>query len=437
MLDEFQNHLNDQFPFLMGKKLLLAVSGGIDSMVMVDLFQKLNFNSAIAHCNFQLRGIESFEDQQFVEGYAATNQIPIYTTPFDTKSFADDYKISTQVAARQLRYNWFYELLNEQQFDYILTAHHADDNLETFLINLSRGTGLEGLTGIPAQNDKIIRPILAFNRSDIEHYAKENNILWREDSSNASDKYLRNKIRHDLVPVLKEMNPNFLSAFQKTQSFLQESQAMVEDASIMIYQQVAQEIGDEVHFNIKKLKQLPNYNSYLYQWLNEYGFTAWSDIYDLVDGQTGKQIFASQYRLLKNRGFLIVCPLQEANATTEFYIEENQQHVNFALNLSFCKVADIGNSSNAVIFVDADKLVFPLLLRKWKEGDIFQPLGMNGKSKKLSKFFKDEKLALTEKENAWLLCSENQIVWVIGLRQDERFKIEKSTQNRLQIALQQ
>ncbi len=437
MFTELKNHLHNQFSFLNGKKLLLAVSGGIDSMVMVHLFEKLKFDTTIAHCNFQLRGIESFDDEKFVTAYAASNGIPIFTTKFDTKAFADDYKLSIQVAARELRYNWFYELLDAHQFDYILTAHHADDNLETFLINLSRGTGLDGLTGIPAQNDKIIRPLLAFSRVQIEKYAAENKILWREDSSNAADKYLRNKIRHDLVPILKELNPSFLSAFQKTQSFLQESQLMVEDASIMIYQQVAQEAGEEIHFNIKKLKQLPNYSSYLYQWLKEFGFTAWQDIYDLVNGQTGKQIFSSQFRLLKNRDFLIVSPLPKTDDSPKFCIEKDQQEVNFPLNLSFCKVADIGTSSNAIIFVDEDQLTFPLHLRKWEEGDTFQPFGMEGKSKKLSKFFKDEKLAITEKENTWLLCSGNQIVWVVGIRQDERFKIEKSTRNILQIALRQ
>lgn len=437
MLNQFQNQLQNQFPFLNGKKLLLATSGGIDSMVMVHLFQKMKFDIAIAHCNFQLRGIESFEDQQFVEKYADTNKIAIYTTQFDTKSFAEDYTLSTQMAARALRYNWFYELLSVYNFDYILTAHHADDNLETFLINLSRGTGIEGLTGIPAQNDKVVRPLLNFSSIQIENYASENKVHWREDSSNASDTYLRNKIRHNLIPIFKELNPNFLSSFQKTQSFLQESQQMVEDATIMIYQQVANEVEDEIHFDIKKLKQLPNYAAYLYQWLKDFGFSAWDDISDLVNGQTGKQILSPQFRLLKNRNFLTVSPLKESDNRAEFYINQNQLEVNFPLKLTFCKVDDITPISNSTIFVDGEKLCYPLLLRRWKDGDIMQPFGMNGSKKKLSKLFKDEKLSLTEKENAWLLCSGNQIVWVVGIRQDERFKIENTTQYIIQIAVQQ
>ena len=202
MEELLQHHLQSNFPHLKDANLLLAISGGIDSMVMAELFHKLGYNFSIAHCNFQLRGTESFLDQQFVKSFAEKNLIPFYTTIFDTKAFAEDYKLSIQMAARELRYNWFYELAAENAFDYILTAHHSDDNLETFLINLSRGTGIDGLTGIPQQNEKIIRPILLFSRKQIEDFAAENNIEWREDSSNASDKYIRNKIRHDLVPIL-------------------------------------------------------------------------------------------------------------------------------------------------------------------------------------------------------------------------------------------
>ena len=436
MLQKFQNHINQKFPFLNGKKLLLATSGGLDSMVMVDLFHKLPFDIAIAHCNFQLRGMESFEDQNFVQNYAETNNIELFITQFDTEAFAEDYKLSTQVAARELRYSWFYELLDTKKYDYILTAHHADDNLETFLINFVRGTGLDGLTGIPEQNDKVIRPILIFSRQELEQYARENNIQWREDSSNASDKYLRNKIRHNLVPILKELNPDFLSSFQKTQTYLQESQTMAEDASIMVYQQVAKENGEDIHFDLNQLKKLPNYKSYLYQWLNEYGFSAWDDIYDLVDSQSGKQVFSNKFRLLKNRDFLILSPIKLEVEIEEYFIYKKQKEVNIPLNLSFCKVADISLVPNTTIFVDEDKLWFPLDLRRWKKGDSFQPLGMEGKSKKVSKFFKDQKLSLIEKEKIWILCSDNQIVWIVGLRQDERFKVKNTTKNILKIQLE-
>ncbi|OXA84293.1 tRNA lysidine(34) synthetase TilS [Flavobacterium hercynium] len=436
MFTKFQNHILSRFPFLEDKKLFLAVSGGLDSMVLVHLLKQLPYEIAVLHCNFQLRGLESFGDQNFIQEFCDQNKIPVFTTQFDTEAFAKDYKLSTQVAARELRYSWFYELLDTENFDYILTAHHADDNLETFIINLTRGTGLEGLTGIPEQNDRIIRPFLPFSREEILQYAQENNIEWREDSSNASNKYLRNKIRHDLVPVLKEINPNFLSAFQKTQSYLQESQEMIEDASIMIYQQVAKEAGDDIHFDLNQLKKLPNYKSYLYQWFNEFGFLAWNDIYDLVDGQSGKQVLSAEFRLLKNRDTLILSPLQEIVETEEFQINENDTEVNFPLNLKLCQVDDISIVSNKVIFVDAEKIQFPLVLRKWKDGDVFHPFGMHGKSKKVSKLFKDEKLSLIEKEKTWILYSNDQIVWVVGIRQDDRFRIENNTNKIIKIELQ-
>jgi tRNA(Ile)-lysidine synthase len=326
--------------------------------------------------------------------------------------------------------------LETENFDYVLTAHHADDNLETFLINLVRGTGLDGLTGIPAKNENVIRPLLLFSRQEIEQYAKEDNIDWREDSSNALDKYLRNKIRHNLIPILKELNTDFLSSFHKTQVYLQESKTMVEDASIMVYQQVAKEIGEDIHFDLNKLQQLPNYKSYLYQWLREFGFSAWDDIYDLVESQSGKQVFSNEFRLLKNRGFLILSPINNEDKKEEYYIFKDQKEIDSPLNLSFSKVAEINIGSNTTIFVDEGKLHFPLVLRRWKEGDSFQPFGMEGKSKKVSKIFKDEKLSLIDKENTWLLCSDDTIVWIIGIRQDERFKIEKTTKNRIQIQWQ-
>ena len=436
MFSKFQNHIVSRFPFLEDKKLFLAVSGGLDSMVLLHLLQQLPYEIAVLHCNFQLRGLESFGDHDFIQNYCNQNNIPVFSTQFDTEAFAKDYKLSTQVAARQLRYSWFYELLEEKEFDFILTAHHADDNLETFIINLTRGTGLEGLTGIPEQNDRIIRPLLPFSRTEILQYAEQNKIEWREDSSNASNKYLRNKIRHDLVPILKEINPNFLNAFQKTQSYLQEAQEMVEDASIMIYQQVAKEEGDDIHFDLNQLRKLPNYKSYLYQWLNEFGFVAWNDIYDLVDGQSGKQVLAAEFRLLKNRDTLILSPVSEMSEKEEFEINENDQEVNFPLNLKLCNVSHITIDSNKAIFVDAEKIRFPLILRKWNEGDVFHPFGMDGKSKKVSKLFKDEKLSLIEKEKTWILASQNQIVWVVGIRQDERFKIENTTNKILKIELQ-
>ncbi|HEU0137600.1 MAG TPA: tRNA lysidine(34) synthetase TilS [Flavobacterium sp.] len=436
MLSKLQLHLNDNFSFLKGKRLLLAVSGGMDSIVMTDLLLKIGCDIAIAHCNFQLRGIESIDDKMFVENVALENNVPFFTTIFDTEGFAKDYRLSTQVAARELRYNWFYELLDQNGYDYVLTAHHADDNLETFIINLSRGSGIDGLIGIPSINDKIIRPLLMFSRAEIEQYATSNKITWRDDSSNSSDKYLRNKIRHDLVPMLKNINPEFLAAFANTQDYLRQTQSMAEDAAIMVYQQVAQEANGEIHFNLNKLQQLPNANSYLHHWLKEFGFTAWDDIFRLADGDSGKQVFSSNYRLLKNRHFMILSPLAETEQPISYWIEPAQNEIDVPIKLSLVPTDNITNPSNETIFVDADKLAYPLQIRKWQHGDVFYPLGMEGQSKKVSKLFKDEKLSLFQKEKMWLLCSKSDIVWIIGIRPDERFKVGPQTTNILKIALQ-
>ena len=434
MLTKFENHLNQNFSFLRDKKIFLAVSGGIDSLVLLELFYQLKYEIAVLHCNFSLRDSESYGDENFVIATCKSKNIPIFVQKFDTKQFASDYKLSIQLAARKLRYDWFYEQLREQNFDYIITAHHLDDSLETFLINLTRGTGIDGLTGIPNQNDKIVRPLLPFSREQIEVFAKENDILWREDSSNSSNKYLRNKLRHDLIPILKEVQPNLLSSFENTLENLKQAQSLIYDASRIIYKDVVAEVDNQIKINSKKLLLLPNYQAYLYQWLKPYNFSAWNDIYDLVYAQSGKQIFSENYILLKDRDFLILYRNENVNDEKEFLLEKNQLEVKIPLNLSICKVADISQMTSNCIFVDENKLQFPLTIRKWKEGDYFYPFGMQGK-KKLSKFFKDEKFSIIDKSSTWLLCSNNEIVWVINKRLDDRFKVTTETTNILKISV--
>jgi tRNA(Ile)-lysidine synthase len=429
MIENLKNHLNQNLPFLKGKKLLLAVSGGLDSMVLTHLFKQLDYNICIAHCNFNLRGEESNEDESFIKDYAAKENLKIFTTRFDTALFAADNKVSIQVAARRLRYVWFSQLLQENSLDYLLTAHHLDDSLETFLINFTRGTGLEGLTGIPQQNDNVIRPLLPFTRSELEVYANKNTIQWREDSSNASNKYLRNKLRHDVVPVLKSLNGSFMDSFADTLQHLQQAQSLVADASILIYRQVVAEKDNQKLINIAELKRLANFKAYLYQWLSPLGFTAWEDIYALLEAQSGKQVLSasSSFKIYKNRDSLIVAPLANA-LNMVFEIQEGQYEINEPIKLTFEPVnKKLKTCSSSIIYVDAQKLKFPLFVRRWEEGDTFQPLGMNGNKKKVSKYFKDEKMSLSDKEDTWLLLSDNQIVWVVGKRADERFKTEQTT----------
>ena len=255
MLNNFQNHINQNLSFLNKSRLLIAISGGLDSVVLTHLCHQLKLNIALAHCNFNLRGNESDGDEEFVLQLAEDLDLEVFIESFETEDYAKTYKLSTQMAARELRYNWFEELAEQLNFDFILTAHHADDNLETFLINLSRGTGLDGLMGIPEVNNKIVRPLLTFSREDIETYAKTNKLTWREDSSNASNKYLRNKLRHDVIPVLKEINPFLLQNFESTQNHLQDSKQIIEDAIVRIQKKAVYVDNDNViRLSIKKLK---------------------------------------------------------------------------------------------------------------------------------------------------------------------------------------
>ena len=436
MLTKFQHHIEQCFPQLKDKKLLLAVSGGVDSMVLMHLFQQLHYDIAIAHCNFQLRGLESDGDELFVQVKSEKLQVKSYCIRFDTESYSKENKLSIQLAARKLRYNWFQELLSENQLDYLVTAHHLDDNVETFLINFIRGTGLDGLTGIPPQNENIIRPLLPFSRAEIENYALENKIQWREDSSNASDKYFRNKLRHDIVPILKELNTGFLDSFQNTLHHLQQAESLVEDASNLVYEKVVEQKDNQLEIHLKALLQFKNYKAYLYQWLKTYGFSAWNDIYDLVDAQSGKQVFSETHILLKDREKLLLTERKTTAKDAVFFIESIDSKVNIPLKLVFSRFSGGEYVNSNCIFVDKDKLKFPLIIRKWKEGDYFYPSGMTGK-KKLSKYFKDEKYSLIDKENQWLLCSEDQIIWVIGKRADNRYITNKTTQNPIKIELEE
>lgn len=435
MLQKFQKHIDTSFPFLKDKKLLIAISGGVDSVVLTHVLHQLSFDVSLAHCNFQLRDNESDLDEEFVKELGKKLNSQTFTTRFDTKEFAEENKLSTQVAARELRYQWFDELVEKNQFDYVLTSHHTDDNLETFLINLTRGTGLEGLTGIPAINGKIIRPLLPLSRQEILEFAEKNSINWREDASNSETKYLRNKIRHEIVPKLKEINPSLLDSFGKTSGFLKESQQIINDRIEDISSDIISTENDIQKINIKELNTLSNPKAYLYQLLKEYGFTEWSDVYNLLSAQSGKQVFSNTYRLLKDRDFLILSGIKKLEEET-YFVEEDSKEIEYPICLKIEQSKDVLSEESNQIFVDKDLLKFPLSVRKWQNGDYFCPSGMRGK-KKLSKFFKDEKFSLLEKENIWLLCnSNNDIVWIVGKRQDNRYKATKTTTNSLKITYQ-
>jgi len=425
LVDKFKEHIDAHFSFLKGKKLLIACSGGLDSAVLTHLSAALDFEFALAHCNFSLRGKDSDTDEMFVVGLAKKMDVPVFAETFDTVKYADKNHLSIQLAARELRYNWFEALLKNFKYDYVLTGHHLDDDLETFLINFSRGTGLRGLTGIPVQNEKIVRPLLAFSRKDLMDWATSENIQWREDSTNQESEYLRNKIRLEVVPPLKEANSSLLKNFQTTQRNLKAAENLVEDYMALIYNLAVTESEGVHHIDVQKLKDLPNTEELLYELLNNFGFTEWNDVVDLMDAQTGKQLFSKTHRLLKNRDELL---LMEITSEEDAVVAVPEQGIESPIQLKIERVDKMEQAADEIIYVDYDRLQFPLTLRKKRAGDVFYPFGMKGK-KKLSKYFKDEKFSIFEKENTWLLCSGDEIVWVVNHRMDSRFKVDAETKN--------
>ncbi|XCF05373.1 tRNA lysidine(34) synthetase TilS [Tamlana crocina] len=436
MLKQLKTHIESHLPFLQKSRLLIAISGGIDSVVLTHLCHKLKLNIALAHCNFSLRGKESDADEDFVVYLADGLDLEVFVQRFDTEGYAETNKRSIQMAARELRYQWFEELAEQLKFDYILTAHHADDNLETFLINFTRGTGLEGLTGIPQVNGKFVRPLLPFSSNAIENFAQENRIKWRDDSSNKSVKYLRNKLRHEVVPILKEINPSLLQSFQTTLSNLQDTAVIVGDTMDAFLEKAAEKTGDnETRFKISEFKKLKQPKAYLFETFKTCGFTEWNDIERLLDSQPGKQVLSNNFRLIKDRDYLLLSKIEVVDEN-EISISEGEKKVKTPAGTLFFDEADaLFGKSAKTIFVDKNKLKYPLKIRKKQEGDVFFPLGMQGKKKKLSKYFKDEKFSLLDKENTWLLCSENEIIWVIGQRADHRFRVDEHSKQILKIEL--
>ena len=410
MLASFQNHLEQNFPFLWQKKIILAISGGIDSVVLAHLLHGLDIPFLMAHCNFQLRGEESEGDQRFVEALSHQLSAPLAVKRFETKAYGKAHVLNTQLAARVLRYEWFETLRKEKGYDYVLTAHQANDSWETFLINTSRGTGLKGLLGIPAQNGAILRPLLPFSREEIHAFATENHICWREDSSNSSDAYTRNKIRHHLSPILKEVHPLFFKNFEKTQSLLQLTYDFLQE-SISQYRKECFTMGNPIVFLIEKLRTHPHRRFLLHELLSPYGFTDVNALERFLQASTGKYLASDTHRLLSNRGQWLISEIHETPSPA-FYLQETDQAIDFPIALSWKKVS------------------------QRKEGDLFYPYGMGGQKKVLRKYFKDEKYSLYEKENQWLLTdSTDQILWVVGRRADERFRPTPHTKEILCIRL--
>lgn len=434
-LNKFLVFIKTQNLFQKRDRLLLAVSGGVDSMVMCDLFLRAGFSFGIAHVNFQLRGTESDEDQVLVKNYAEKNGLPFFTQNYPTQKLAEQGNKSIQMVARELRYEWLEQIRQQEGFHFIVTAHHLNDSLETILYNWTKGAGLKGLTGIPARNGYIVRPLLGLLRVEIEQWADENKVPFREDASNREDKYARNKIRQHVFPVLKALNPNLEMTVAKNMDYLQELQAFFEWAAKDVLKKIILQAGGKTFLHFNKLENMPGARSILYEWLSGYGFNGDQvrQIWESRHHQAGAVFYTDTHQLLIDRATFILQKRIEKNILHQKFTLKKDA-ASLSINDSQLIVEHLSDppenySKDAnVALIDADQLVFPLTIRRWQAGDHFCPLGMDGHSKKVQDFFTDKKMPRTAKEEVWIVEDhKGRICWIVGHRLDERFKITPLT----------
>lgn len=468
LLETFKSVIRDQNLFSKKDKLLLAVSGGVDSVVLCEFCKQAGYDFSIAHCNFQLRGEESERDERFVKELGLKYGVDVLVKKFDTDKYATKKKLSTQEAARILRYAWFKELLTPSVTEglpkampashpstssgltgstpdsrlqtFLLTGHHADDNIETVLMNFFRGTGLHGLTGIPVLNDHIRRPLLGFTKNELTAFAKENKLGWVEDSSNASSKYTRNFFRNEIIPAVSEVYPQVGHNITGNISRFKEIEKLYQLGVSVFKKKLCRVKGRELHIPVLQLMKFNN-RALVYEIIAPYGFTEKQvdEVFKLAESDSGKylQSPANDYRIIRHRHWFIISPFDPGEAENIF-IEEEVNKLKFVLgNLQLKRLPAPDSrllTTNSTACLDLKEIQFPLLLRKWKTGDYFYPLGMK-KKKKLARFFIDQKLSKTDKEKAWVIESAQRIIWVVGHRIDERFKITDKTKNVLEIQL--
>lgn len=438
LLQQFQKHINNKKWFNTDSKLLLAVSGGRDSMVLADLIEKSNLTFSVAHCNFCLRNNEANRDEEFVLDYFGNKNTKVFSRKFNTAEYANKKKLSIQMAARELRYNWFKELRNEFHFDYLITAHHLNDTIETFFINLFRGTGINGLKGIPEQQEWIIRPLLFATTDEITSYQKENNIPFVEDSSNRETKYLRNQLRHQLIPIIKTINPELEYTLKKEISIFSDVAKYVDYKMQQELNSVTLIENNQFIIKISELTQLPFLDLTLHYLLQRYYFSSelTFQLKEMIfNPQSGKKISGTKFTCLIDRGRIIFSENKINSLSDTFNISLHDKQINnpIFLKLNFHSGAYINKSQKFGCF-DIGKLTFPLQLRKWENGDYYYPIGMNGK-KKLSDFFVNNKYSEFEKKEQWLLTTNNQIIWIVGKRIDKRFMVTDNTTETLEISL--
>lgn len=437
MLKQFEINITKNTLFSKTDKLLVAFSGGVDSVVLANLLHKSGYNIELAHCNFQLRGQEAKDDTVFCESFAKSINAPFHVIYFDTKTYASEHKLSIQMAARELRYNWFKTLKAEHHFDYILTAHHANDNVETLFVNLIRGTGIKGLQGIPEKQNNMVRPLLFATKDDIRAYAEKENLSYREDSSNQEVKYKRNFIRHQIVPELKKLNPAIEETIHTSIQFFKQSSEIITEYAQLKFQSICKEENHWLYIDIELLLLEKQKETLLFEWLYNKQFKT-SQIQQLTEAlntedRVGKLFSSATHQLVIDRKYIIVKVLNKEEEIKEFTITSISDTKHLPIDLSFEEITNVSFSKNAnEISIPYSVDLFPLKLRRWKQGDKFKPFGMDG-FKKLSDFFKDQKLSLFEKENVWILENKEHIIWVIGYRMDDRCRVNEGTEKILRI----
>ena len=425
MIKKIQQYITSKNLFSKDNNLLLAISGGADSMCLFFVLKELGYSIDLAHCNFNLRAEDSNEDESFVKELANKYGVKSHVKSFATQKYANEKKISIQMAARDLRYKWFDELLTNNNLDFVITAHHKDDNVETFFINLIRGTGINGLCGIKTKNKNIIRPLLEISRQEIEYYLNQKNIKYRNDSSNSDIQYLRNKIRHQLIPLLKEMNPNIQQTITDEIFVVDRVNKVFQKEIDVIRGRLLVEKEGVYKLNISALIELEHLEIILFEILKSFGFSEVNQIIKAINSQSGKQFFSDDYQLIIDREEIIISLLENNQANIE--ILDIETEIQIPVSIKFTTSADFLLDTNPNIAkLDFDKISFPLRLRKWKNGDKFKPLGMRN-FKKASDFFIDEKYSLLDKQKQWILCSEDDIIWIVGNRIDDRYKIDTHT----------
>ncbi|HJV77191.1 MAG TPA: tRNA lysidine(34) synthetase TilS [Paludibacter sp.] len=431
MQQKVQTYIENQQLLTRKARVIVGVSGGTDSMALLHILVSLGYDCVIAHCNFHLRMEESDRDEEFVRYLAKYMMLPYYKVDFDTTKYADEHGISIEMAARDLRYNWFYELLQTLDAQAIAVAHHADDSIETMLMNLVRGTGLRGLTGIQPRNNKVVRPLLCCTRLELETYLIMHDLEHVEDSTNATIDYQRNKFRNEVLPLLEQINPSVRQTLYDSRERFEGSVAIYQQAIEKIEEQVVEKADGLIKMNIGKIKEQAHIPTVMYELLYPFGFSPAliEQITVNLDAESGKIFYSDTHRLLKDRKFLIIS-IKDESLVDEYYITLPDAEITqpFGLQITTRTVTNGFQVSKSpdCIHVDAAKLTFPLQLRRWREGDTFSPFGMKQR-KKVSDFFIDNKLSLIEKEQSWLLVSGDEIVWIVGRRMDNRFRVTDET----------